>query len=203
MKPGEATFSGERRSTERKAPLNAKETEVAMQNRKPYQNPFDVTEGAKATIESDKNMPVHPGEAAKVKADNYNGEPMTYEHHPMGEQGSNQQHHVITKDAKGRKIGELVAQDTKSGVATVRSNQIYDEDMQGKGRGTDQITHFLNNIPKDIHTVYSDISTSKPARGAWDKLEKAFPDSVTKKTYKDQQTRYTVDIDRYNEERKK
>ena len=168
-------------------------------------NPFQDTEKSKETIAKDKNMPVHPAEEAKAatKADNYHGEPMTYEHHPMGEQGGNQQHHVITKDANGRKIGELVAQDTKSGVATVRSNQIYDEDLQGKGRGTDQITHFLNNVGKDIHTVHSDISTSKPARGAWDKLEKAYPDSVTKKTYKDGQIRYTVDMDRYNEERKK
>jgi hypothetical protein len=197
----------ERRANERKAPLNAKETEDAMAKRKPFQNAFDVTEGANATIAADKNMPKSPAEeakaAAKGKADNYHGEPMTYEHSPMGEQGGNQQHHVITKDANGRKIGELVAQDTKSGVATVRSNQIYDEDLQGKGRGTDQITHFLNNVGKDIHTVHSDISTSKPARGAWDKLEKAYPDSVTKKTYKDQQTRYTVDMEKYQEEKQK
>ena len=68
-------------------------------------NPFQDTEKSKETIAKDKNMPVHPAEEAKAatKADNYHGEPMTYEHHPMGEQGGNQQHHVITKDANGRK----------------------------------------------------------------------------------------------------
>jgi hypothetical protein len=195
----------ERRTAERKAPLNSKETEEAIKSRKPFTNPFDETEGASKTIAKDKNMPVHPAEEAKAvtKADNYHGEPMSYEHHPMGEEGSNQQHHVTTKDTNGRKIGELVAQDTKSGVATVRSNQIYDKELQGKGRGVDQITHFLNNVGKDIHTVHSDISTSDQARGAWDKLEKAYPESVTKKTYKDGQTRYTVDMEKYQEELKK
>jgi hypothetical protein len=51
--------------------------------------------------------------------------------------------------------------------------------------------------------VHSDISTSDQARGAWDKLEKAYPESVTKKTYKDGQTRYTVDMEKYQEELKK
>lgn len=58
----------ERREVERKAPLNATEMEDAIKNRKPFQNPFDVTEGANDTIKNDPNMPKSPSEeAAKPK----------------------------------------------------------------------------------------------------------------------------------------
>jgi hypothetical protein len=61
--PEAGEYKGEeRRETPRKAPLNAKETEEAMKNRKSFTNPFDETEGAAKTIAGDKNMPKHPAE---------------------------------------------------------------------------------------------------------------------------------------------
>jgi len=50
----------ERRATPRTAPLGAKELEEAIKQRKTVATPFDVTEGASKTIESDKNMPKPP-----------------------------------------------------------------------------------------------------------------------------------------------
>lgn len=64
-----AKYTGDdRRSVERKAPLNALEMEDAIKNRKPFQNPFDVTEGAMDTIKNDPNMPKHPAEDVAIKS---------------------------------------------------------------------------------------------------------------------------------------
>ena len=51
----------ERRNTPRSAPMSATELEDAIKRRKPITTPFDQTEGARATVESDKNMPKMPG----------------------------------------------------------------------------------------------------------------------------------------------
>lgn len=191
VKPGEAPFSGtEKRTTERKAPLNAKETEDAMKNRKSFQNPFDVTEGANETIARDKMMPKHPSEEAAGKPKNQQGEPLSYEH-------NQDQHHVITTDARGKKIGELVAKDNAPNEVEVMSNQIYDKTLQGKGRGADQIKHLLYKLPDTTNVAKSDISTTEAARGAWDKVQQHAPEAVTKTTYKDGQVQYTVDMDKW------
>jgi hypothetical protein len=51
----------ERRGQQRTAPLNATELESAIKSRKPFQNPFDQTQGAQETINRDKAMPAYPG----------------------------------------------------------------------------------------------------------------------------------------------
>jgi hypothetical protein len=68
----------ERRATPRTAPLGAKELEEAIKGRKAVgvKTPFDVTEGAKATIEADKAMPkqsVEQAASAQITAHNTNG----------------------------------------------------------------------------------------------------------------------------------
>jgi hypothetical protein len=137
-------------------------------------------------------------DAAKEEAPhtpaNYYGEPLSYTH-------DEDLHHIITKDAKGEKIGELVAKDIAPGTVEVTSNQVYGKELQGTGRGVDQVQHLLDNVDEGTHTVNSDISTTPQARGAWDKVMNANPDAVTKKVYKDGQTQYTVDMDKYRESR--
>jgi hypothetical protein len=136
--------------------------------------------------------PVEGKVSGDVPSANYHGEPLSYTH-------DEDLHHVITKDDTGAKIGELVAKDIAPGTIEVTSNQVYGKDLQGAGRGVDQVQHLLDNVDEDTHTVKSDISTTKEARGAWDKVMNANPDAVTKKVYKDGQTQYTVDMDKYRE----
>jgi hypothetical protein len=182
----------ERRETPRPATMSPTEIEDAIKNRKPVHTPFDVTEGANETIKRDTEMPKHPGEPAQGAADDTQGDDLSYDN-------KNDEHHVTTIGPDGNKIGELVAKDNAPGTVEVTSNQIYDAKLQGKGRGTKQINHLLDNLSEDVHTVKSDISTTKQARGAWEKVMKDNPDAVTKRSYKDGQTQYTVDMDKYRE----
>lgn len=185
----------ERRSAERPT-MNATELEDAMKNRKPVRTPFDDTEGARDTIKKDleeRGLGSAQTKETEPKTENKQGEPLSYEH-------TQDQHHIITKDANGKKIGELVAKDNAPGTVEVMSNQIYDKSLRGKGRGQDQITHLLDKIGDDIHTVKSDISTSTDARNAWDKLVKQDPEAVTKKTFKDGQVQYSVDMAKWRGE---
>jgi hypothetical protein len=139
-------------------------------------------------------------EAPVASGTNRMGEGMFYEHNPAGLDDTNMHHSVTTQDFGGNKLGELAAQDTKPGEITVRSNQIYDESLRSKGRGSDQLNHLLGNVSDDTHTVKSDISTTDAARGAWEKLAKDEPDAVTKKVYPDGQVQYSVDMDKYRAE---
>ena len=91
----------------------------------------------------------------------------------------------------------MVAKDIGKGTAELLSNQIYDKDLRGAGRGQDQIKHFLENVGDDTKTVKSDISTSKDARRAWDALQKTAPEAISKKEFKDGQTQYTVDMEKW------
>lgn len=59
-----------RKSNDRRAPMNATELEAAIRSGKPVQTPFDVTAGAKETIERDKAMPKAPAEEAKAQREN-------------------------------------------------------------------------------------------------------------------------------------
>jgi hypothetical protein len=52
--------------------MSANELEAAMKNRGKIRTPFDYTEGARQTMESDKNMPKMPG--PKQSAPNASGE---------------------------------------------------------------------------------------------------------------------------------
>jgi Protein of unknown function (DUF3293) len=185
----------ERRSAERPT-MNATELEDAMKNRKPVRTPFDDTEGARDTIKKDleeRGLGSAQTKETEPKTENKQGEPLSYEH-------TQDQHHIITKDTNGKKIGELVAKDNAPGTVEVMSNQIYDKSLRGKGRGQDQITHLLDKVGDDIHTVKSDISTSTDARNAWDKLVKQDPEAVTKKTFKDGQVQYSVDMAKWRGE---
>jgi len=101
------------------------------------------------------------------------GPTMNYEHDQTGKFGN--LHHMVTTTQNGAKIGELAAQDTGPGVATIRSNQIYDEANRGKGYGKAQLMHLLTNaIDSDVKTVNSDISTTGAAQNVWNSLEKRF-----------------------------
>ena len=74
---------------------------------------------------------------------NYHGEPLSYEY-------DNGDHKVVTTDKDGKKIGELLAKDIAPNTVEVVSNQVYDEDLRGKGRGVDQIQHLLEKVGDDI-----------------------------------------------------
>jgi predicted GNAT family acetyltransferase len=121
------------------------------------------------------------------------GPTMNYEHDQTGKFGN--LHHMVTTTQNGAKIGELAAQDTGPGVATIRSNQIYDEANRGKGYGKAQLMHLLTNaIDSDVKTVNSDISTTGAAQNVWNSLEKRFPDAVTKKEYADGRPQWSVNL---------
>jgi hypothetical protein len=136
-------------------------------------------------VDFDKEVP--------VGKNNYHGEPLSYEH-------DNGDHKVVTTGKDGKKIGELLAKDSAPNTVEVVSNQVYDKDLRGKGRGVDQIQHLLEKVGDDIKSVKSDISTSKDARAAWDKLEKFAPEAVTKETFKDGQVQYSVDMEKWRGE---
>ena len=123
---------------------------------------------------------------------------------PQGEDLSysnkNDEHRVTTLGPDGKKVGELVAKDNAPGTVEVTSNQIHDKGQQGQGRGSKQITHLLDNVKDETHTVKSDISTTDQARGAWEKIMKSDPEAVTKKVYADGQTQYTVDMAKWRGE---
>jgi hypothetical protein len=138
-------------------------------------------------------------EAAKptFKVTNRHAEDLSYEHKPEGIENSNQQHRVTTRDDSGKKIGEVSAQDTAKGEVTVRSDQVYNKSLRGSGRGYDQMKHLLDSVNENTYIVRSDISNTAPEQGVWVKLEKDYPEAVTKKTFKDGQVQYTVDMDKY------
>jgi hypothetical protein len=125
----------------------------------------------------------------------------SYAHTPdQSGQFGNLEHAVTTKDADGKVVGHLAAQDTAPGQVTVRSNQIYDEAHRGQGKGTAQLRTLIQETAKDpsIKTVHSDISTTGAARGAWDKLAADHPDVVTTKDFNGT-PQYTADLDKVRE----
>ena len=133
--------------------------------------------------------PVPEGEGNSIGT-NQHGEDIRYQH--------NQDTHTVTTHADdGTNIGTMVAHDTKPGEVTVSTNQINDPALQGKGRGTDAMRSFLDNSSSHITTVKSDISTTTPARGLWRNLMEERPDAVTEKVYKDGQTQYTVNMNKW------
>lgn len=126
--------------------------------------------------------------------------------------GSNQHHVVNTTTADGTKIGELSAQDTKPGVATVRSNQVYDAANRGRGYGKAQVNKLLSEASKNgTKFINSDISTSPQAQQVWRQLEKDQPEAVSHEDFKPKdaegketkdpatptKTRWTVDLSKY------
>jgi hypothetical protein len=105
----------------------------------------------------------------------------SYQYNPTG---ANNEHSVVTKNASGDKIGELVAQETGNVAnrqVTVRSNQVYDAAERGKGHGKGQVMSLLQNVPDDVKAVKSDISTTKDAQRVWESLERQYPEAITKK----------------------
>jgi predicted GNAT family acetyltransferase len=134
---------------------------------------------------------------------------MKYTSDETGKSG-NQEHHVLTTDADGNKIGELSAQNTKPDTVTVRSNQVYSDTNRSRGFGKAQIQTLLENTKAaGKKFVQSDISTTPDAQRPWRKLEQDFPDAVTSKEYKPKvaegqpeplgsKTQWTVDLSKYN-----
>ena len=173
----------------------------------------DIRQGAKASQEPGEaavrqgvqsatdttNANTAAGKAPKplkpVESVNRHSENLTYQNDNSG--ATNMQHQIVTADENGNKIGDLVAQDTAPKEVTVRSNQIYDKNLRGQGRGVDQLDHLLSSVSHDTEVVKSDISTSEDARGAWEKLVKENPDAVTKQVYKGGQTQYSVDMNKW------
>ena len=173
---------------------SAKDTDhvqAALKELGPNASLSDVMKRAQELKDNTKT-PEGLTEVRKGESTNSKGEKLTHE----VKEG---QHHVETRDANGKKIGETVAKDIGNGTVEVVSNQIYDKNLRGEGRGTEQMKHLLRNVGDETKTVKSDISTSDPARGSWDKLEKQFPEAVHKTEYKDGQTQYTVDMKKYRE----
>ena len=157
-----------------------------------------VRQGIQSATET-TNANTAAGKAPKplkpVESINRHGENLTYQNDNSG--ATNMQHQIVTTDENGNKVGDLVAQDTAPKEVTVRSNQIYDKNLRGQGRGVDQLDHLLSSVSHDTEVVKSDISTSDDARGAWEKLVKENPDAVTKQVYKDGQTQYSVDMNKW------
>ena len=125
----------------------------------------------------------------------------SYEHTPdQTGQFGNYEHVVTTKNAEGRAVGHLAAQDTAPGEVTIRSNQIYDEAHRGQGKGTAAIRTLVNETAKnpELKTIHSDITTTGAARGAWEKIADANPDTVTKQDFNGV-PRWSVDLDKVRE----
>jgi hypothetical protein len=155
--------------------------------------------GKPFSVSVDFDKEEEPRTKPTYQATNRHAEDLTYEHKPEGIENSNQQHRVTTKDDSGKKIGEVSAQDTADGEVTVRSDQVYDKNLRGAGRGYDQMKHLLDSVSEDTHTVRSDISNSNAEKGVWSKLAADYPEAITKKDFKDGQVQYTVDMDKYRE----
>ena len=163
-----------------------------------HPQPSGIPKTAKAQKALEGLVKIKPDAAeGVVTGSNQHGEGMEYHNDNSG--STNLQHTVTTTDADGNKIGELAAQDTAPKEVTVRSNQIYDKENRGAGRGPDQLRHLLSSVSDDTNRVKSDISTSGAARGAWEKLVKENPDAVTKKEYPGGQVQYSVDMDKWRE----
>jgi hypothetical protein len=125
----------------------------------------------------------------------------SYEHTPaQNGQFGNYEHVVTTKTAEGNIVGHLAAQDTAPGEVTIRSNQIYDEAHRGVGKGTAAIRTLVDETAKnpDLKVIHSDITTTGAARGAWEKIAEANPDTVTKQDFNGV-PRWSVDLDKVRE----
>ena len=125
----------------------------------------------------------------------------SYEHTPdQSGQFGNFEHVVTTKNAEGKTVGHLAAQDTAPGEVTIRSNQIYDEAHRGQGKGTAAIRTLVNETAKNpsLKTIHSDITTTGAARGAWEKIADVNPDTVTKQDFNGV-PRWSVDLDKVRE----
>jgi ribosomal protein S18 acetylase RimI-like enzyme len=156
----------ERREEERKAPLNAKETEEAMAKRKPFQNAFDVTEGAKETIAKDKNMPRHPAEeTAKPTFDMFkdaDGKPDRLE---------------ITH--KGEPMGHLKIEEQVPGTWTIKDAAVK-PGAQRQGFGKAALEQTIKEA-KDAgaKAIESDVSQSTKANAMWSAVQREHPEAVT------------------------
>ena len=120
---------------------------------------------------------------------------LEYKYNPnFGE--TNQGYTVTTRDASGKKIGELSAQETAPKELTTRSNQVYNKENRGKGYGKAQIEKLFSEAAanNDIHTVKSDISTTAEAQRVWKSLEKDYPSAITHKTYADGRKQWSADL---------
>jgi hypothetical protein len=125
----------------------------------------------------------------------------SYEHTPaQNGQFGNYEHVVTTKDAEGHTVGHLAAQDTAPGEVTIRSNQIYDEAHRGMGKGTAAIRTLVDETSKNpsIKVIHSDITTTGAARGAWEKIADANPETVKKQDFNGV-PRWTVDLEKVRE----
>lgn len=122
---------------------------------------------------------------------------LNYKQANMGD--DNMQHSVTRTDAEGTKVGEIAAQDTAPGVVTVRSNQLYDESLRGKGAGREHIEHLADQLKSDPSktTLKSDISTTEDGKRPWQSLEQKYPDAVTHKNYPDNHVQWSLDLSKW------
>lgn len=103
-----------------------------------------------------------------------------YENDSTGKFG-NQDHMVTTKDADGKTVGQLAAQDAGQGKVVVRFNRL-NENFRGQGIGKQQLEKLFTEAEKGgAKTVKSDISTTGDAQHVWESLERKYPDAITKK----------------------
>jgi hypothetical protein len=167
------------------------EPELSDGMRSEFHQMMDRAQG-KATAEVKAQAPSVLEQAAQEPRTAVNRQGETVEHNVH--QG---EHTVRTSDTDGNRIGTLVAHDTRPGEVTISTNQIDDPANRGQGRGGDQIKHLLDSVSPETKILKSDISTTEDARGAWEKLSASYPDAVSKKVYKDGQTQYSVDMEKY------
>jgi L-amino acid N-acyltransferase YncA len=119
---------------------------------------------------------------------------LEYKYNPNAAE-TNQAHVVTTRDAEGKKLGVLSAQETAPKEVTTRSNQVYDKADRGKGYGKAQIQKLFDETHKNgVETVKSDISTTKDAQRVWNSLERANPEAITHKTYADGRKQWSADL---------
>ena len=163
----------ERRSTERKAPMNAAELDDAMKNRKPIQTPFDVTKGSMDTINKDLESkglgnPAAPETAKTTEAAKHN-----YEYKASGQ--DNEYHEVTARDDKGlvKAIVQARAEDGDPNTWTVKTSVTTDP---GKGIGERAYIRLAqaaedtaNRTGKTI-TLQGDTQQTPSAKATWQKL---------------------------------
>ena len=119
---------------------------------------------------------------------------LEYKYNPNAAE-TNQAHVVTTRDAEGKKLGVLSAQETAPKEVTTRSNQVYDKADRGKGYGKAQVQKLFDETHKNgVETVKSDISTTKDAQRVWNSLERANPEAITHKTYADGRKQWSADL---------
>lgn len=154
------------RRAERRAPMSATELEEAIKNRKPVQTPFDVTEGAMATINHDIDQRLQP--PVELPKPEYKNTGNGFYEVKTGDSG-----YLLAKDVAPEENSTEPSTEVQ-----IASHRVAPE-MRGKGIGAGQIEELAKSLPRTKTAILSDTSMTDSAVGSWKRLQSAYPLAVS------------------------